>query len=115
MFMDNVDYGAWCAAITECLRADGIRDGLVCELGCGTGTMTERLAAAGFDMIGIDDSPEMLQEAAELSAVTARNQAKRIEALAQPIAILAVGSIVFLIVLSVALPMLDAMTAVSWQ
>ncbi len=59
--------------------------------------------------------PEMLQEAAELSAVTAWNQAKRIEALAQPIAILAVGSIVFLIVLSVALPMLDAMTAVSWQ
>lgn len=65
MFMDNVDYGAWCAAITECLRADGIRDGIVCELGCGTGTMTERLAAAGFDMIGIDDSPEMLQEAME--------------------------------------------------
>jgi SAM-dependent methyltransferase len=65
IFMDNVDYDAWCAAITRILGSEGIRDGLVCELGCGTGTMTERLAAAGYDMIGIDDSPEMLQEAME--------------------------------------------------
>ncbi|MDY2684603.1 MAG: type II secretion system F family protein [Selenomonadaceae bacterium] len=59
--------------------------------------------------------PEMLREAAELCFVTARNQAKRIEALAQPAAILVVGSLVLLIVLSVALPMLDAMTAISWE
>ena len=30
------------------------------ELGCGTGTFTEAMAARGYDMIGIDNAPEML-------------------------------------------------------
>lgn len=34
---------------------------LVVDLGCGTGTLTEMLAAKGYDMIGIDLSQEMLQ------------------------------------------------------
>lgn len=63
VFMDNVDYDRWCAYLVRVLSEYGIRDGIVCELGCGTGAMTERLASAGYDMIGIDDSPEMLQEA----------------------------------------------------
>ncbi len=60
IFMDNVDYDGWCRCLTEMLCDAGIRDGLVCELGCGTGDMTERLARAGYDMIGIDVSEEML-------------------------------------------------------
>ena len=60
VFMDNVDYDGWCACLTGMLREAGIREGLVCELGCGTGDMTERLARAGYDMIGIDSSAEML-------------------------------------------------------
>ena len=32
----------------------------VLELGCGTGQMTRRLRDAGYDMIGIDNSIEML-------------------------------------------------------
>src|SRR5699024_6278043 len=43
----------------------GIKDGLVLELGCGTGSLTTRLAKAGYDMIGVDNSPAMLQEAME--------------------------------------------------
>ena len=35
------------------------------DLGCGTGTMTEILAEAGYDMIGVDNSGEMLAEAME--------------------------------------------------
>ncbi|EJW98473.1 methyltransferase type 12 [gut metagenome] len=35
------------------------------ELGCGTGTMTELLAEEGYDMIGVDNSEEMLAEAME--------------------------------------------------
>ena len=35
------------------------------ELGCGTGSMTELLAEAGYDMIGVDNSEEMLAEAME--------------------------------------------------
>ena len=35
------------------------------DLGCGTGTMTELLAADGYDMIGVDNSEEMLEIARE--------------------------------------------------
>ena len=54
VFMDNVNYREWADYIIETLAQDGIRDGLVLELGCGTGTVTEMLADAGYDMIGID-------------------------------------------------------------
>ena len=63
LFQDNVDYETWCDYLTVLLREDGIHDGLVLDLGCGTGTMTELLARAGYDMIGVDHSEEMLQEA----------------------------------------------------
>lgn len=33
----------------------------ILDLGCGTGTLTELLAKRGYDMIGIDNSGEMLQ------------------------------------------------------
>ncbi|MBR6302319.1 MAG: class I SAM-dependent methyltransferase [Lachnospiraceae bacterium] len=38
---------------------------LVVDLGCGTGTVTEMLYSLGFDMIGIDNSEEMLEIAME--------------------------------------------------
>ncbi len=38
---------------------------LVVDLGCGTGTVTEMLYSEGFDMIGIDNSEEMLEIAME--------------------------------------------------
>lgn len=38
---------------------------LVLELGCGTGTLTELLYQKGYDMIGIDNSEEMLNIAME--------------------------------------------------
>lgn len=65
MFQDNINYRQWADYLVEILREDGIEDGLVLELGCGTGTMTELLAQAGYDMIGIDNSGEMLAEAME--------------------------------------------------
>lgn len=43
----------------------GVTDGIVLDLGCGTGTMTERLAGYGYDMIGVDNSEEMLELAME--------------------------------------------------
>ena len=65
MFMDDVPYRKWCARLTGLLRENGIRDGLVADLGCGTGSMTRLLAEAGYDMIGVDNSPEMLEIAME--------------------------------------------------
>ena len=64
-FMDNVPYGEWERHIREKLCEHGVTDGIVLDLGCGTGTMTERLAGYGYDMIGVDNSEEMLELAME--------------------------------------------------
>ncbi|MDE6911979.1 MAG: class I SAM-dependent methyltransferase [Lachnospiraceae bacterium] len=60
LLMDETPYGQWCGNVTQELEKYGIRDGLVLELGCGTGSLTELLAAKGYDMIGVDCSDEML-------------------------------------------------------
>ena len=65
LFMDGVPYEEWADRITENLKEYGIEDGLVLDLGCGTGSMTELLAGAGYDMIGVDASEEMLELADE--------------------------------------------------
>lgn len=65
IFMDTCNYEDWAGYIRERLTEDGITDGLVLELGCGTGTMTELLCEAGYEMIGVDNSEEMLAEAME--------------------------------------------------
>ena len=44
LFMDNVDYEGWADCLEKHLKEEGIEDGLVLELGCGTGTMTGLLA-----------------------------------------------------------------------
>lgn len=64
-FMNNVPYGEWARHIREKLCEHGVTDGIVLDLGCGTGTMTERLAGYGYDMIGVDNSEEMLELAME--------------------------------------------------
>lgn len=64
-FMDNVPYGEWGEYLHALLEEYGIHDGLVVDLGCGTGTMTEYLAEKGYDMIGVDNSSDMLAIAME--------------------------------------------------
>ena len=64
-FMDNVPYDEWCDYMVDYLKHYGITDGLLLDLGCGTGQMTRRMAARGYDMIGIDNSMEMLEIARE--------------------------------------------------
>ena len=64
-FMDNVPYEEWGDYLHRLLMDYGINDGLVLDLGCGTGTMTELLAGFGYDMIGVDNSEEMLEIARE--------------------------------------------------
>lgn len=59
--MDDVPYDEWCEFLCWVLKNHGIEDGLVLDLGCGTGSMTRQLAARGYDMIGADASVEMLE------------------------------------------------------
>lgn len=67
-FMDNVPYEEWAEYLTELLQEYDIEDGLVLDLGCGTGSLTEILATKGYDMIGADGSAEMLEIAMEKKA-----------------------------------------------
>lgn len=65
IFMDNVPYGEWSAYLRDMLSEYGIEDGLLLDLGCGTGGMTECMAGCGYDMIGVDSSAQMLELAME--------------------------------------------------
>lgn len=76
-FMDETPYGEWCDFIKDIIKKYGISEpvraedplqsekNLVLDLGCGTGTLTEMLAEAGYDMIGLDNSEDMLELAME--------------------------------------------------
>lgn len=66
-FMDNIPYEEWAEYLFKLLKEYHIDDGLVLDLGCGTGNMTELLSKAGFDMIGVDNAEEMLEIAMEKS------------------------------------------------
>lgn len=59
-FNGEADYDALYRAVKERFDAHGIRDGIVADLGCGTGELTLMLTQAGYDMIGVDQSEEML-------------------------------------------------------
>lgn len=58
--MQEIPYDSWTEDVINCLKEHGITEGTVCELGCGTGLLTRRFAAAGFEMTGIDLSEDML-------------------------------------------------------
>lgn len=57
----SVDYKAFADLYERCF-ADFMKEkpSLVLDLGCGTGVMTEELDTRGYDMTGIDLSPDML-------------------------------------------------------
>ena len=60
LFMDNVPYEEWGQRLEDILTAYGIKDGLLLDLGCGTGKLTRIMQQKGYDMIGVDYSYEML-------------------------------------------------------
>lgn len=67
----EIDYAAWADFVEACFdRFLPVRPTLLLDLACGTGSMTLALAQRGYDMIGVDASPDMLAVAAERSAGT---------------------------------------------
>ena len=64
-FMDNVPYSQWAEYLDSLLQEYQVPRGLLLELGCGTGSMAEEMAARGYDLIGVDASEDMLAEALE--------------------------------------------------
>lgn len=63
--MNDVDYESISKFLAERLHKHGIFDGLVLDLACGTGVLTRLMQKNGYDMTGIDISPEMLSVARE--------------------------------------------------
>ena len=59
-FNGDADYDALYQHVKAELDAHGIHEGILADLGCGTGELTLMLAQAGYDMIAIDQSEEML-------------------------------------------------------
>lgn len=72
-FMDETPYEEWKEFLVKKLREHGIENGLVLDLGCGTGVMCELLDEAGYDMIGVDVSEGMLNIAMEKRAESGKN------------------------------------------
>ena len=73
LFMDNIPYEEWAEYVQKLLNQYNIKSGLILELGCGTGSMTRQLAGRGYEMIGIDNSEEMLQIARDKGEVSNDN------------------------------------------
>ncbi|WP_352400965.1 class I SAM-dependent methyltransferase [Anaerotignum sp.] len=63
VFMDEVDYPAWVQYIKDTWKNLNTMPQSVVDLGCGTGNITIPLAKAGYGVVGVDISEEMLAEA----------------------------------------------------
>ena len=59
----NVDYKRRAEYIAEILREQGIEDGLLLDLACGTGSLSVEFSKMGYEVIATDASPDMLMEA----------------------------------------------------
>ncbi len=61
---DDVEYEIRANYIEELIKKHfGKHPEIVCDLGCGTGTICSIMHKKGYDMIGIDNSPDMLNVA----------------------------------------------------
>ncbi len=59
-FNYNADYDKLFNTVVKMAASQNITNGIACDLGCGTGELAFRLHKAGFDVIAVDNSDEML-------------------------------------------------------
>lgn len=62
-FTRGYEHERWLASLTERARALGLPSGPVLDVACGTGKSLKPLIGCGFDVVGCDLSPEMLDVA----------------------------------------------------
>ncbi len=62
---EDVNYPGWADFLEKLFSRGKHPVHTVLDLACGTGTMSFLLAARGYELIGVDFSPEMLAIAAE--------------------------------------------------
>ena len=66
-YIHDVGFGGFAKnsapGLLKLLRQSGITEGLVADLGCGSGIWARELSQAGYDVLGIDISPAMIEMA----------------------------------------------------
>ena len=65
LLMKNADYESRFDYIIGLLAENGIGEGILLDMACGTGTLSKMFAQKGFDVVGVDASEEMLSKAQE--------------------------------------------------
>ena len=63
LLTDNVEYEKRADYFCRLLSLCGIKDGILLDLACGTGSISVEIAKWGFDVIGVDSSIGMLNAA----------------------------------------------------
>lgn len=63
LLTDNVEYKKRADYFCRLLSMCGVKEGILLDLGCGTGSMSVEMAERGFDVIGVDSSTGMLNVA----------------------------------------------------
>lgn len=71
-FVRDYDHAAWAASLERLARRHGLRGGRALDLACGTGKSLAPLFSRGYDAIGCDFSPRMLQRARAALPAAAR-------------------------------------------
>ncbi|MBQ3044938.1 MAG: class I SAM-dependent methyltransferase [Clostridia bacterium] len=69
---DNVEYEKRADYFCRLLSLCDIQGGILLDLGCGTGSMSVKMAEKGFDVIGVDSSVGMLGVAQQKAYETGR-------------------------------------------
>jgi len=64
----NVEYEKRAEYFRTLLCAYGQKNGLLLDLACGTGSLMLQMVAFGYDVIGVDSSPDMLSVARQKAA-----------------------------------------------
>ncbi len=65
LVMRDTPYDAWVKYYKDVFKKFNLSPELILDAGCGTGNITARMAAEGYDMIGLDNSVSMLSCAKE--------------------------------------------------
>lgn len=70
---DNVEYEKRADYFCRLLSLCGVDGGILLDLGCGTGSMSVKMAERGFDVIGVDSSIGMLNAAQQKMFESGKN------------------------------------------
>lgn len=63
--MEDVPYEQIAKLVHNKIEKYNIKNNIILDLACGTGTLTKALTEKGYDLIGVDASADMLQKAQE--------------------------------------------------